>query len=629
MNFRYDINGLRAVAVIAVVLFHFNPIWLPGGFAGVDVFFVISGFLMTGIICKGIEQGHFSLWQFYKNRAYRIIPALAVLCISVVFFGWFFIGPVDYEALGKHVSTSIGFISNFRYWEESGYFDVSSKGKWLLHTWSLSVEWQFYLIYPLILLFISKICSFNRLKIIVAISAMVGFVFSVIATYKWPTAAYYLLPSRAWEMLIGGVAYLFPINSLLKNKYHKLLELIGFFLVLGSFFWMSDKNPWPGYLAALPVLGAFIVIQANRNQDSLVNNYVFQLLGKCSYSIYLWHWPVVVFLYYFSIQGDKSDFVGIILSLLLAFLSYKYIELIDFKANYNKWYLRFAPICLMLITVGLGVTISESDGFVNRTSKEYQLLIKNTEKSPYTKKCHIDSYQDPSKSCEYFNGKITWAVLGDSHAIAIAYELAENLKKQNVGLKHFTFSGCKPSYLETNNYNSCSKWYNESINYILNNDEIKNVVVNHRFTTALFDFDISDYYPGQPPSNVTDKTKHVIHNFDKLINKLASKKENVYIYYPIPELPMKVDKLINNKYIAGDDLSNINGTSLSWYLKRNEVIINHFDKVNYPSNVHILKVENIFCDKKTCYAVKDGVNLYSDDNHPSLLAASEMVRLLF
>jgi len=134
MKFRKDINGLRAIAVIAVVLFHFNESWLPGGFAGVDVFFVISGFLMTGIILKGIEQENFSILKFYVARANRIIPALAVLCSVLLLFGWFYLGPVEYRALGKHVTSSMGFLSNMVYFLESGYFDAASHGKWLLHT---------------------------------------------------------------------------------------------------------------------------------------------------------------------------------------------------------------------------------------------------------------------------------------------------------------------------------------------------------------------------------------------------------------------------------------------------------------------------------------------------------------
>ena len=165
MQFRKDINGLRAIAVIGVVLFHFNPSWMPGGFAGVDVFFVISGFLMTKIIFRGLEQDSFSVLKFYVARANRIIPALSLLCLVLLSVGWLFLSPLEYRALGKHIVSSITFISNIIYWTESGYFDAASQGKWLLHTWSLSLEWQFYIIYPLILVAMKQFLSLKIMKV--------------------------------------------------------------------------------------------------------------------------------------------------------------------------------------------------------------------------------------------------------------------------------------------------------------------------------------------------------------------------------------------------------------------------------------------------------------------------------
>lgn len=157
MQFRFDINGLRAYAVIAVVIYHFNSQWLSGGFAGVDVFFVISGYLMTSIILKGISTENFSIMYFYMARAKRIIPALFIMCLAVLLLGWFILSPIEFKDLGKHTAASAGFVSNLIYWKESGYFAASSHSKWLLHTWSLSVEWQFYLIYPVLLVILSKV----------------------------------------------------------------------------------------------------------------------------------------------------------------------------------------------------------------------------------------------------------------------------------------------------------------------------------------------------------------------------------------------------------------------------------------------------------------------------------------
>ncbi|MGF1721717.1 acyltransferase [Vibrio kyushuensis] len=224
MTFRYDINGLRAIAIIAVVLFHFNPMWAPGGFAGVDVFFVISGFLMTGIIFTGLEKSNFSLFKFYLARANRIIPALSILCLALLIFGWLYLIPQDYSILGKDVVSSMSFLSNIVYWTESGYFDNASSGKLLLHTWSLSTEWQFYFIYPIVLIVLNKIVPLECLKVLIAIGTVLGFIFSVVATVKWPDFSYYLLPTRAWEMMIGGMAFIYPWN--LSDKKVNLSRLL-------------------------------------------------------------------------------------------------------------------------------------------------------------------------------------------------------------------------------------------------------------------------------------------------------------------------------------------------------------------------------------------------------------------
>jgi peptidoglycan/LPS O-acetylase OafA/YrhL len=288
MIFRFDINGLRAIAVIAVVLFHFNPELMPGGFAGVDVFFVISGFLMTGIIFNGLEDHSFSIIRFYMARANRIIPSLSIVCLILLLFGWFFLPPLEFQALTKHIASSITFSSNIIYWRESGYFDVASNSKWLLHTWSLSAEWQFYLIYPLILIALKRFTSTGNIKHLILLGTIVTFIGCIYATQRWPNMSYYLLPTRAWEMMFGGLAFLYPLKSLHKNS-KVIVEYLGMFLILASYIFISKESAWPGYLAFIPVFGAFLILLTNRQDSIITNNRIFQYIGKWSYSIYLWH----------------------------------------------------------------------------------------------------------------------------------------------------------------------------------------------------------------------------------------------------------------------------------------------------------------------------------------------------
>lgn len=622
--FRKDINGLRAIAVIAVVLFHFNPAWMPGGFAGVDVFFVISGFLMTGIIFKGIEKGHFSIIKFYIARANRIIPPLSVLCLVLLLFCWFYLTPIELETLGKHVASSLSFLSNVIYWRESGYFDASSHEKWLLHTWSLSVEWQFYIIYPLVLVLMRKLMSVKAMKQTLLIGTLLGFIFCVISTYKWPNPSYYLLPTRAWEMMLGGIAYLYPLS--IKEKRKKIMELLGFSMIIGAYILFSKVSAWPGYLSIFPVLGTFFIIQAKNSKSFITNNIVFQKLGTWSYSIYLWHWPIVVAIYYFSLN-DFYIYFGIFLSILFGYLSYKYIEKINFRNDFNSIisYLKFKPLYMAVVVFIIGILTFLENGFIKLAPYEYQWLVQNASQSPYKEKCHIGEYTNPKYSCEYFGTNISWATLGDSHSVEIAYALAEKLKLDGVGLKHFSFSGCTPSYQEKEIFTKCSKWYNESVNYIINDKNIINVVVNHRYIN-FFNGISSDY--SQNEFIITEDVIRMTENFDKLILKLASVKNNVYIFYPIPELTRNIKQLIGIAYRNKDSLLNIVGSNKIWYNQRNEYIINHLKSSIYPDNVHLLNPSDIFCDDINCYAVKDGVPLYFDSHHISVLGAAKLVDLI-
>lgn len=458
MNFRYDINGLRAIAVIAVVLFHFNPNLVPGGFAGVDVFFVISGFLMTSIILRGLENNTFNLFKFYVARANRIIPALAMLCLVLLVFGWFYLTSVDYRALGKHAASSMGFLSNVIYWRESGYFDSGSHEKWLLHTWSLSVEWQFYIIYPVVLMALKRLLSIKNLKRLLVVGTLLGFVFSVVVTMKRPDLAYYLLPTRAWEMMFGGLAFLYPIA--MGDKQKKLAEFVGLALIVLSYAFISSDVAWPGHWALIPVSGAYLIILANRQDSIITSNRIFQVLGKWSYSIYLWHWPVVVFGYY---DFKLWALFGIPLSIILGALSYFFVEKIEYNPpNKLKNLYAFKPF-YMVIIIGFSSFIISIDG-----ANTYIRSASQTEESKFLEKYQRGVYNKTAffnkeyrHQCNYYwmlrekgslkvadsctSGKKHEGILlwGDSHAQALSYGIKTTFPNEQ--FLQLASAGCKPS----------------------------------------------------------------------------------------------------------------------------------------------------------------------------------------
>lgn len=327
-GFRADINGLRAIAVIAVVLFHFRVAGFSGGFVGVDVFFVISGYLMTRLILGPLAERRFSVFGFYLARARRIFPALAALCALLLAYGWFALSPLDYKQLARHAGASLLFISNQVYWKESGYFDADAHEKWLLHTWSLSVEWQFYLLYPLLIVAAHRLLR-RPGGVAGALWAvcLASLAWSAYLAFANPSKAFFLLPTRAWEMLAGGLIYLHQdaCNRLARKL--RWREAAGLAAILAASLLFTPETPWPGLAAALPVAGAALVLLDSGGGTRLLGHAALQAIGRWSYSIYLWHWPIVVWLHQSQSRQDGAWLAaGMAASLLLGWLSFRLVE---------------------------------------------------------------------------------------------------------------------------------------------------------------------------------------------------------------------------------------------------------------------------------------------------------------
>ena len=597
MQFRKDINGLRAIAVIAVVLFHFNNSWLPGGFAGVDVFFVISGFLMTGIIFKGLEQDNFSILKFYVARANRIIPALTVLCLTLLIIGWFYFTPLEYKSLGKHVSSSMLFLSNIIYWKESGYFDVASHEKWLLHTWSLSVEWQFYIIYPMLLVAMKRFISLNSIKTVMLFGSVLGFIFCVVITYKWPSPAYYLLPARAWEMMFGGVAYLYPLK-ITKNK-KRILELLGLALIILSYIFISKENLWPGYLAFIPVSGAFLLIQAQRNNSIITSNIVFQSLGKWSYSIYLWHWPFVVVIYKYSLN-DIYIYWSLISSLLLGFLSYKYIERIHFKNNFNELssYLKCNPIYFKVTIIFCGGLIFLTNGALIRFDNEDQKKYKNAIAA-------IDDRDYPSPNLilgenkiRFIKGSSTKNILfiGASH-IEQTYPYVNN-SHSKYNIYYLTKGGCLaiPSYIDqAGKKNNCSNITNYS-----------SVIEGIRFDKIVTSFYLFGKYLSKDKKLEEKQIAIRQSQYDQFLHYLKENTNDVYLILGEPtgaEFSPELSLRLNLKnYITIE--------------KARERYATHYEsltKLKEVSNITIIDPINHLCDD-ICNTMDEEYRFYYTDS---------------
>lgn len=375
-KFRYDINGLRAYAVALVVLFHFGIFGFASGFIGVDIFFVISGYLMSKIITEQLQNDKFSFLKFYLARAIRIAPALLFLTLVIAMLGWYILIPEEYKAFGKHAASSIAFLSNFIYFQEAGdYFAANTHDKILLHTWSLSVEWQFYIILPVIFWIASKLSKHdNSFKTVIIFGFLVSLIFSIYISSKNPLFSFFLLPTRAWEMLAGGIVYIYFSKKDIKNNHKTILELLGFLCIFLSMFVLTSKTIWPGYAALLPVVGTMLILISNKQDSIFTKHKIMQEAGNSSYSIYLWHWPVVFFMGYLSIDKTSLNlFLAISLSILLGWLSFKFIENTTRKylssINLKNGYIIILSITIMLF-VGYSL-IFKTGGVPSRSSSAY------------------------------------------------------------------------------------------------------------------------------------------------------------------------------------------------------------------------------------------------------------------
>ncbi|WP_179187169.1 acyltransferase family protein [Sphingomonas sp. TZW2008] len=328
-GFRNDINALRALAASVVVLFHFHVAGFRGGFVGVDVFFVISGLLMTQIVERGVSRGSFSILGFYAARVRRIVPALATLCVFLVLVGLVALDPLTLAETARNAAASVLFVSNILYARQSGYFADASEANWLLHTWTLSAEWQFYMLYPIVLALVARWeWLWRRRLAFVAIGCAVGLLATLwIASRSTHLRdyAFFLLPTRAWEMLAGGVLALWAPRP--SRAGSAALAIGGFVLILLSVFWLDDAVPWPSIWTLMPVLGAVAVLAADQRQARWATLPGMRSLGVWSYSLYLWHWPIVVaFVYAGCALIAPVIAIGVALSVVAAVLSYTLIE---------------------------------------------------------------------------------------------------------------------------------------------------------------------------------------------------------------------------------------------------------------------------------------------------------------
>lgn len=457
-KYRADIDGLRAIAVLAVVLYHYGIGGLKGGFVGVDVFFVISGFLITGIIHSEMQRGEFTLARFYERRARRIFPALFAMLLATMVAGWFLLLPSDLEWLGKASIATVLFFSNVLYLLKSGYFDSTSDFNPLLHTWSLGVEEQFYLGLPVLMMLLARFWTRGLIKTL-AVLALLSFVACVVMQPIVAKAVFFLSPFRAWELLLGSLLGIGAIPAIRHKAARNGVAIVALVALLGSIAFMREGIDFPGWKAAIPVLATAALLHVGLSGGSRVNDALawkpLVFVGLISYSLYLWHWPLLVLLKYRNGMQPLTVSTGLLLlavALVLAVVSYYAVERPFRKAKsggipiHSSRRVFFASGAAALALCSIGYAFAKEEGFSSRVPVAVAELDRaRLPEIPFLK-CDM-VLPGRKKDCVIGveNGHRSTALIwGDSHALAWLPGMNELLTKNAVSGSLAVNSGCAP-----------------------------------------------------------------------------------------------------------------------------------------------------------------------------------------
>lgn len=531
---RDDIDGLRAVAVLPVLLFHAGVPGFAGGYVGVDVFFVISGYLITTIIHRELKQGRFSIAKFYERRVRRIFPALFVLLAAVFAGGYAMLVPPDLAQLGKSIFATALFVSNIFFYRQSGYFDTAADAKPLLHTWSLAVEEQYYILFPLALLLVYR-WRRNWLVPAVAVATIASFAASTATVLTDPVAAFFLPHSRAWELLLGSCL------SFTSPRRVGALAWGGLLAIGVSVFAYSQATLFPGPLALLPCLGAAAVLMGadGTSAGRLLSHPVLTYVGKISYSLYLWHWPILVFVGF--AVGDTHWVARAALCLPLSFgiasLSWRYVEMPFRRRGQRATPALFAGGAA--IAVGAVAGLAATTGFPGRLPpRAAALAAAATGERHRPVGCFYAEGANPDSIAAhcFAQGPYRTVIWGDSHALQYSAPMAAMLSER-VGL--MGRGGCAPLDLTPVRSGrrpdlDCSAFNRAVLQAIVDDQAIQTVILSARW--ARFTFPMTDD-EAQSFVDVPEmrRTESMIASLDRVIAHLRAAKKKVVVIGPEPE----------------------------------------------------------------------------------------------
>ena len=636
-----EIDGLRAIAVLPVVLYHAAIAGFGGGFVGVDVFFVISGYLITGIIVGEIARGQFSIARFYERRIRRIFPALFFVMVCSIVTAAFFFVPRDLTRFGESVAAATVFVSNLLFWRETGYFAAAAGQQPLLHTWSLAIEEQFYIAFPLLLLAIARFGRGRYASWLVGV-AILSFALSVYAVYADAATAFYLAPTRAWELLLGSLLACDVISPAGGVRTRNALAAIGLVLIAFSVTTFTVETPFPGVAALWPTLGTALVIYSVRSGASHVTGMLaakpLVYIGLMSYSLYLWHWPLIVFTRYWSIVELGSSAIVLILvaSLMLSVFTWKFIET-PFRSKrllVRRESLFFAAAAAMVMLCATGIVIHVQRGMIPGVDPDIQLRQESEWDNEWSRwgecenrastiasggaPCHIGAADKPA----------TFLLWGDSHARSVTTAVDRSAAKFSVAGLVTAKSACPPLLgIERKNRAVCGEFNEHVLDYIRDHPELRTVILSGRWALAAHGtyyraessrpdragVQLVDVYAGYAEGRADSLFRL---GLSRTIAALAALHRNVVLVSPIPEVGYDVPSAVVVATRTRRDVNALIAPTVAEYTRRNQTVFDSFESLERPG-VQVVNPAGRICDTSRCLVEVDGHPLYRDEHHLS------------
>lgn len=645
MRFRADIDGLRALAVLPVVLFHVEVPGFSGGFVGVDIFFVISGYLITGLITEEIKTDTFTIASFYERRARRILPALfLVLAVSSVAAAMLFL-PARFAKFSESLLYTVAFASNVHFSQALGYFGDAARHSPLLHTWSLAVEEQFYIAFPLVLAAIRR-WGGGRFVLWLVPIAVLSFAGSAWSVVHQPVDAFYLAPSRAWELLLGALLALGAVPDIRSERLRNAMGLAGLAMVAIAVARYSRETPFPGPTALLPCAGAALILLAGRGRSwsgALLATGPLILIGRISYSLYLWHWPVLVFAAPMKSELGQPvfDIAVIGLSFAAAWASWRFVEApFRRRTRFGRRTIFVAAASGLVLFAGAGQFGHLTRGWPQRLPARVATLDSYVKARTHNWKGCVAERSNrvpPGKACTFgANVPASIAVWGDSHAAALVPGVAKVAARHGDGVKLFAMGGCPPLLgVERSDWGGthCLTHNRQVLQALRENSVIDTVVLVARY--ALYvegytgDLGPAEADAGQPPqiaaagrkASSPSPRKLLAKHLRKTVKALRAAGKRVALVYPVPETGYDEPQHLARLALYRRDPSSFTRPE-SYYRKRQRFVVKALDSLGRAPGIVRIHPAKRLCNGKACIVMASGKPLYFDDDHLSIAGAA-------